>query len=199
MHRRIFILADHPLSDLLRSDTAPSRLPLPRASHSQTLERPGTSGTSFIRAIAMPTESEPRYGALSAESFIRSGRERVMARQAAQVADHPMAQATDPTSVTGTRIASPSSMQAAVAMPTHRAAMAGVWCCACTAPTRASTMPRRPRANTRRLAATKFPLKHLKSESRAAARMMLTIHPDAKPWPTACWKATAVMNFWLVS
>ena len=42
-------------------------------------------------------------------------------------------------------------------------------------------MPRRPRAKSRRLAATKFPLKHLKSDSSAAARMMLTIQRDANP------------------
>ena len=53
-------------------------------------------------------------------------------------------------------------------------------------------MPRRPRANSRRLAATKFPLKHLKSESKAAARMMLTIQRSNRP---RCWNATAVMNF----
>ena len=41
-----------------------------------------------------------------------------------------MAQVTDPTSVMGTRIASPSSMQAAVASPTQRTAVDGVWCCA---------------------------------------------------------------------
>src|SRR5580704_17904259 len=48
---------------------------------------------------------------------------------------------------------------------------------------------------TMRLAATKFPLKHLNNESNAAARMRLTIQRE----PTACWKATAVMNFWLVN
>ena len=45
---------------------------------------------------------------------------------AAQVAAHPMAQATEPTSVMGTRMASPSSMQAAVAAPMQRTAMDGV-------------------------------------------------------------------------
>jgi len=38
---------------------------------------------------------------------------------------------------------------------------------------------------------TKFPLKHLKSDSSAAARMMLTTERE----PTARSNATAVMNF----
>ena len=36
----------------------------------------------------------------------------------------------------------------------------------------------RPRANRSRLAATKFPLKHLNSDSKAAARIMLTIQRE---------------------
>ncbi len=55
--------------------------------------------------------------------------------------------------------------------------------------------PRRPMANTSRLAATRFPLNTLKSESKAAARITLTIQRE----PTACSKATAVMNLSPVS
>ena len=56
-------------------------------------------------------------------------------------------------------------------------------------------MPRRPNAKNNLLAATKFPLKHLKSESNAAARMIWTIQRE----PSACWNATAVINFSPVS
>ena len=52
--------------------------------------------------------------------------ERPMLMYAAQVAAHPMAQATEPTSVTGTRIASPRSIHAAVASPMQRTAVDGV-------------------------------------------------------------------------
>ena len=45
-------------------------------------------------------------------------------------------------------------------------------------------------ANNKRLAAMKFPLNTLNSESNAALRMMLTIQRE----PTACSKATAVMK-----
>src|SRR5579871_5475668 len=53
----------------------------------------------------------------------------------------------------------------------------------------------RPSAKNKRLAATKFPLKHLKSDSSAAARITFTIQCE----PTACWNATAVINFSPVS
>src|SRR5205823_5110374 len=106
-------------------------------------------------------------------------------------ANHPAAEATDPTSETGTRIASPKNMHAAVARPTHRTATDGVWFLGWISETRRSMSPRRPMANSRRLDATKFPLKTLNSESRADARITLTIHRE----PTACSNATAVMNF----
>ena len=50
-------------------------------------------------------------------------------------------------------------------------------------------------AKSKRLAATKFPLNTLNSESKAALSTMLTIQRE----PTACSKATAVMNGALVN
>ena len=77
--------------------------------------------------MAIPTAKPNHATARSAtDSVIVPGRARARAKHAAQVADHPMAQATDPTSVTGTRIASPNSIQAVVARPMQRTAVEGV-------------------------------------------------------------------------
>src|SRR5258707_7807205 len=101
-----------------------------------------------------------------------------------------MADAREPTSVTGTSIALPRNMQAPVARPTHRTDVAGVRFTGWTLDSRGLTSPRLPIAKSKRLAATKFPLKTLNSESNAAARIMLTIQRE----PIAGWKETAVMN-----
>src|ERR1700756_4479572 len=168
----------------------------PRANHSYIVKWPGTVGTIFIRASATATTKPNSAKAFSAaDNETTSGFQRANARHAAHAAAQPMAQATEPTSVTGTRMASPSSMHAPVAIPTQRTADDGVRNCGCTFPARGAIMPRRPKAKNRRLAATKFPLKHLNNDNKAAARMMLTI----QRLPTACSKATAVMNFSPVS
>jgi hypothetical protein len=118
----------YPLTVFLRFEIAPSATQIARASHSYAVKWPGTSGINFISAMAIPT-AKPNHATarFAAENFINSGRVRAIARQEAHVADHPMAHATDPTSVTGTRIASPNSIQAAVASPVQRTAADGVW------------------------------------------------------------------------
>src|SRR5579862_1383061 len=108
---------------LLSDAIAPITIQTPSASHSLTVKWPGTKGTIFIIAIAVATIKPNRATACSgADRRMRSERDRARARQAAQVAAHPIAQATEPTSVMGTSIASPSSMQAPVAMPIHNTA-----------------------------------------------------------------------------
>jgi len=95
----------------------------------------------------------------------------------------------------GTRIALPSSAAAAVTNPTQITATPGVRFTGCTQPSRLSTKPRRPSANSSRLAATKFPLKTRNRESSAAARIRLTTQRERRRFQ----KATAVANFWWLS
>src|SRR4029077_11035695 len=40
-----------------RAEIAPSTIQIPRASHSEALECPGTNGTTFIRLISHPTNA----------------------------------------------------------------------------------------------------------------------------------------------
>src|SRR5579863_2115880 len=105
----------------------PNRIQITKASHSYRVKCPGTSGTFFIKTRAVATSSaktaKPRSDADNGITFDRA---RANARHDAEAAVHPIAQATEPTSAIGTRIASPSNMQAAVAMPTHSTATDGV-------------------------------------------------------------------------
>ena len=80
-----------------------------------------------MRIMVTPT-SRPKTATARSGNDSVSGLERARARakQAAQVADHPSALATEPTSVMGIRMASPSNMQAPVARPMQRTAAEGV-------------------------------------------------------------------------
>src|SRR5579864_1698343 len=98
-----------------------------RANHSYVVKWPGIVGTIFIRANATATINPNSAKAFSAaDNETIPGFQCANARHAAHVAAQPMAQATEPTSVTGTRMASPSSMHAPVAIPTQRTAADGV-------------------------------------------------------------------------
>src|SRR6266576_444674 len=154
------------------------------ASHSYPLKWPGIAGTIFINIIPKPT-------ATPTAATSRSRGAGPMQKYAAQAASHPAADATDPTSEIGTRMASPRNMQAAVATPTQITATDGVRFLGCTVASLRSTNPRRPIAKSKRLAATRFPLNTLKRERSAATRMTRTIQCE----PVAYSKATAVMNF----
>src|SRR5258708_38767494 len=71
----------------------------------------------------------------------------------------PKAEAMEPTSVTGTRSASPSSRPMMVAMAMPKMAMEGVWNFSGTRPKTAGKVWRRAEAKSRRLEAKTVPLK----------------------------------------
>src|SRR6266550_623878 len=141
-------------------------------------------GTIFIKIMISPTVTPTA-------ATIRSRDGGPIRKYAAQAASHPAADATDPTSEIGTRMASPRNIHAAVATPTQITATDGVRFLGCTAASLRSISPRRPIAKSKRLAATRFPLNTLKRDRSAAARMTRTIQCE----PVAYSKATAVMNF----
>lgn len=73
-------------------------------------------------------------------------------------------------------------------MPSKTIAVEGVWFTGCTYANRVSASSRRPKPESKRLAATKLPLKIFSSDNRAAAMMTLTIPCE----PMARSNATAV-------
>src|SRR5579864_7826864 len=81
---------------------APRRSQTVRAIHSARLKWPGKAGTSFIRTKRRETQM-PRV------VIARMRRRGSTSQKEAQAASQPSAEAMEPTSVTGTRIASPSS------------------------------------------------------------------------------------------
>src|SRR5215469_4696421 len=97
------------------------------AIHSYIVKWPGIRGMIFIKASAIAmTRPKIAAAASPADNLRTSGFHSAHARHDAHAAAQPTAQATDPTSVTGTRMASPSDMQAAVAIPTQRTETDGV-------------------------------------------------------------------------
>src|SRR2546425_10066429 len=159
----------------------PSASHKPRAIHSATVKWPGMKGANFSKTSA--SEASAPNPAI-ARSFGRGS----ISQNERQVASQPNADAAEPTSVTGTRMASPSSRPAEVPAQIARTAVLGVRKRGCTRPKRSVTAPDRPSANSSRLEATKFPLKHWNSPKRAIVRIKLTGHLA----PMACSKAIAV-------
>jgi len=91
----------------------------------------------------------------------------------AHAANHPSAEAIEPTSVTGTSKASPRKRPAMDPAVTPRTATCGVWNRSCTEPKLAGTVLRRPNANSNRVDAAKFPLKHWNRPSIAMLKIRM--------------------------
>src|SRR5215471_17205265 len=113
--------------DFTAAAIAPRTHHAAKAAHSYLVKWPGIVGMIFIKARAIAT-NKPKIATVAspADDLMTSGFHPPNARYDAHAAAHPTAQATEPTSVTGTRMASPSSMQRAVAVPTPRTATEGV-------------------------------------------------------------------------
>src|SRR5689334_6554312 len=92
----------------------------------------------------------------------------------AHAANQPRADAIDPTSVTGTSKASPRKRPAIDPAVTPKTATWGVWNCSWTDPKLAWMVPRLPNANSKRVDAAKFPLKHWKRPSNAMVKINVT-------------------------
>src|SRR6266540_4305176 len=109
---------------------------------------------------------------ISADSVAAS---RWRARYAAHVDSQPTPTASEPTSLIGTRIASPNTDAATVSTPISAIATTGVPNDACTRPSDGWTRFRRPIAYSMRVAATKLPLKIFSSDRNAPNRMSCAI------------------------
>src|SRR4029077_4566556 len=84
-----------------------------------------------------------------------------------QEASQPKAEAAEPTSVTGTRSASPRKRAASVAAPMIRMALCGVWKRGGMRANGVGMEPLRLKAKTMRVEAAKLPLKHWKRPNMA--------------------------------
>src|SRR5262249_53261875 len=89
------------------------------AAHSAPVKCPGIAGTSFINTSNAETTTPKIVAARSPALFVTKKNER-------HAANHPSAEAIEPTSVTGTSSASPSNKQASVAIATATMATMGV-------------------------------------------------------------------------
>src|SRR5215467_3104596 len=117
--------------------------------------------------MAAETADPARASARSAAEAARLAR-RERARYERQAESQPTPTASEPTSVTGTSSASPRKAAAAVKRAINQIAFDGVPWTGCTRESEGCTRSRRPMPKSRRVAATKFPLKILTSDRNAA-------------------------------
>src|SRR5271157_2132681 len=144
---------------------------------------PGIKGRNFIRIrVAHTASPRPAIERLLQLSSIH--------KKEAHAASHPTADANDPTSEMGTRMASPRSAPTTPTAPAQNTAFDGVSLTGWTYPIRGFTYPSRPKAKRRRLPARKFPLQTFRSEAKAAAKTMLVSRREWK----ARSNATEVAN-----
>src|SRR5258708_28908797 len=144
----------HVMATWLRDrNTNPRPTQMPNATHSAGEKCPGKMGKTFMRQrskeTAIPREVTTRIH--TRFSTIQNDR---------HAANQPRADAIEPTSVTGTSSASPRKRPASVPAVIPRTATEGVINFSCTVPKSGSIVRLRPYANSKRLEATKLPLKH---------------------------------------
>src|SRR3989442_5953051 len=159
-----------------------------KASHSTAVRLPGTAGTTFITTIATLTTAPSAAILMPSRLPLR----RASAMKARQAAHQPIAPTAAPTSLMGTRTASPRNAAAPVRIVTSAIASAGVPNLGFTAPSAGGTNRRRPSAYTSRVAATKFPLNTLNNDKTAPARMSRAIHGE----PNARANTASVPRWW---
>ena len=138
---------------LPQCSAAPSTTQIANAIHSAGEKCPGKAGSTFIRTSINETRIPSPATNLIPVRFSTIQKE-------AQAASQPRADAIDPTSVTGTSRASPSSRPPSVPAVIPNTATEGVRNSECIVPKPGWIVRRRPNANSIRLEATKFPLKH---------------------------------------
>src|SRR6267143_1521743 len=109
---------------------------MPRAIHSAREKCPGMTGRTFIKKSSNET-TIPRPVTMRMELRFSTS------QNDTQAASQPSADAIDPTSVTGTRSASPSRTPANVPTVIPRTAADGVRNFSCTSPKRGGIVPRR--------------------------------------------------------
>src|SRR5208283_330530 len=159
----------------------PSASHTPRAIHSVNVKCPGTPGIHFISTSNKDTAA-PRAATK------RSHAPRPAIYKDTHAASHPNAEAMDPTSVTGTSSASPTSNPTRVATVTPAIATLGVRCLSLILANIGGIVRRRPNANSNREAATKLPLNTCSSPTSEIPRINRANHVECVP----CSKAIAV-------